>query len=71
MESSRKETLYELWSAVYNAEHDIDGCYSIKMFGDEFPQIDELHSKIIPLLREYLETLDSVVNAKKPYEIEE
>ena len=71
MEQDKKETLYELWQAVYGAENEICGCYSIGMFGDEFPQIDEMHSKIIVALREYLEVLDNTMNGEKTYEIED
>jgi len=60
--NEQKYTFRELKDEIYNAEDIIDGSYSIGMFPNEFPQIDELHSKLISTLRDYYQLLDSMLS---------
>lgn len=57
----QKNIFEDLKDEIYSAEDIIDGSYSVKMFHDEFSQIDELHNKLITTMREYYQLLDQLL----------
>lgn len=55
------ETIAELSSNVYHAEDIIDGGYSIGMYGDKYKEVDNLHTKVLEILREYDKLLQNTL----------
>jgi hypothetical protein len=55
------DRISELRNSVYNAEDMIDGEYSIGMYGDKYKEIDELHNKVLEILREYDKLLEKTL----------
>lgn len=53
-------TLRELKDEVYTAEDLIDGSYSVKLFKDKYPKIDELHKETLSVLRKYFNYLNKL-----------
>lgn len=51
----------ELRNVVYNAEDMIDGEYSVGMYGDKYKKIDELHTKVLEILKEYDKLLENTL----------
>jgi hypothetical protein len=55
------DRISELRNSVYNAEDMIDGEYSIGMYGDKYKEVDELHTKVLEILREYDKLLEKTL----------
>lgn len=55
------DRISELRNSVYNAEDMIDGEYSIGMYGNKYKEIDELHTKVLEILREYDKLLENTL----------
>lgn len=55
------DRISELRHTVYNAEDMIDGEYSIGMYGDKYNEIDEQHTKVLEILREYDKLLEKTI----------
>ena len=55
------DTISELRNMVYNAEDMIDGGYSIGMYGDKYKEVDNLHTKVLEILREYDKLLQNTL----------
>jgi len=62
MLEEEKERLVELHNAVYHAEGRIDGEYTVGLYGNKYPGLDDIHLKTLTLLREYDVFLDSLLN---------
>lgn len=53
--------LFELRNSIYNAEDEIDGKYKAGMYGDKYQEVDELHTELLEILRNYDELLDNTL----------
>lgn len=61
MTKEQKERMSELYNTVYSIEEELDGEYSIGMYGDKFSEIDILHKQTLDILRKYNEVLAKLI----------
>ena len=61
MTKEQKERMSELYNTVYSIEEQLDGEYSIGMFGNKFSEIDILHKQTLDILRKYNEVLGKLI----------